>query len=158
MAAAQVMSGQSDIVIGGGVESMSRIEMFSSGGALVSTLILPCRIISFRREFRRSDRTIHGYSARTSTATRRKSETRGYGLVGSRFARSVVPVRDDNDIVILDRDEHLRPETTMQTLGALERPSLCRARSSASMPLRLQRYAQVERVDHVHTPAIHQGS
>jgi len=122
MAAAQVMSGQSDIVIGGGVESMSRIEMFSSGGALVSDphFTLPNYFVP---QGISADliATIHGYSRADVDSYAVESQKRAAEAWSEgRFARSVVPVRDDNDIVILDRDEHLRPETTLQTLGALE--------------------------------------
>src|SRR5882724_9384195 len=127
MAAAQVMSGQSDIVVGGGVESMSRIEMFSSGA------------------------TLHGYSRTDVDSYAVESQKRAATAWSEdRFARSVVPVRDDNDIVILDRDEHLRPETTLQTLGALEPSFAIQGEKFGFDTVALQRYAQVERIDHVH--------
>src|SRR5207237_1142394 len=65
--------------------------------------------------------TVHGYSRTDVDAYAVESQRRAAAAWSEgRFARSVVPVRDDNDIVILDRDEYLRPQTTMQTLGALE--------------------------------------
>ena len=59
-------------------------------------------------------------------------------------------MRDDNDIVILDRDEYLRPQTTMQTLGALEPSFAVQGEKFGFDAVALQRYAQVERIDHVH--------
>jgi acetyl-CoA C-acetyltransferase len=152
MAAAQVMSGQSDIVIGGGVESMSRIEMFSSGGALVSDphFTLPNYFVP---QGISADliATIHGYSRADVDSYAVESQKRAAAAWSEgHFARSVVPVRDDNDIVILDRDEHLRPETTMQTLGALEPSFAIQGEKFGFDTVALQRYAQVERIDHVH--------
>jgi acetyl-CoA C-acetyltransferase len=152
MAAAKVMCGQSDIVIGGGVESMSRIEMFSSGGALVSDphFTLPNYFVP---QGISADliATIHGFSRADVDSFAVESQKRAATAWSEgRFSRSVVPVRDDNDIVILDRDEHLRPETTMQTLGALEPSFAVQGEKFGFDTVALQRYAQVERIDHVH--------
>ena len=152
MAAAQVMSGQSDIVIGGGVESMSRIEMFSSGGALVSDphFTLPHYFVP---QGISADliATVHGYSRTDVDSYAVESQRRAAAAWSEgRFARSVVPVRDDNDIVILDRDEYLRPQTTMQTLGALEPSFAVQGEKFGFDAVALQRYAKVERIDHVH--------
>ena len=152
MAAAQVMSGQSDIVIGGGVENMSRIEMFSSGGALVSDphFTLPHYFVP---QGISADliATVHGYSRTDVDSYAVESQRRAAAAWSEgRFARSVVPVRDDNDIVILDRDEYLRPQTTMQTLGALEPSFAVQGEKFGFDAVALQRYAKVERIDHVH--------
>jgi acetyl-CoA C-acetyltransferase len=152
MAAAQIMSGQSDLTIGGGVESMSRIAMFSSGGALVSDPLftLPHHFVP---QGISADliATLHGYS---------RADVDGYAVASQeraarawsegRFARSVVPVRDDNGLVILDRDEHLRPETTLASLGALEPSFATQGESFGFDTVALQRYPQVERIEHVH--------
>jgi acetyl-CoA C-acetyltransferase len=152
MAAAKVMSGQSDIVIGGGVESMSRIEMFSSGGALVSDphFTLPHYFVP---QGISADliATIHGYLRSDVDSYAVESQKRAAKAWSEgRFVRSVVPVCDDNGIVILDRDEYLRPETTMQTLGALEPSFAAQGEKFGFDAVALQRYAEVERIDHVH--------
>jgi acetyl-CoA C-acetyltransferase len=94
---------------------------------------------------------VHGYSRTDVDAYAVESQKRAATAWSEgRFARSVVPVRDDNDIVVLDRDEYLRPQTTMQTLGALEPSFAVQGEKFGFDTIALQRYAQVERIDHVH--------
>jgi acetyl-CoA C-acetyltransferase len=152
MAAAQVMSGQSDVAVGGGVESMSRISMFSSGGALVSDpyFTLPHRfvpqgisadLIATKYGYTRTD--VDGYAVESQRRA-------AYAWDNGYFLKSIVPVVDENDIVILDRDEHLRPETTMQTLAALEPSFIQHGEKLGFDAVALQRYPEVERIQHVH--------
>ena len=152
MAAAQIMSGQSDLTIGGGVESMSRIGMFSSGGALISDPIftLPHHFVP---QGVSADliATLHGYSRADVDAYAVESQHRAARAWSEgRFARSVVPVRDDNGILILDRDEHLRPDTTLESLAVLEPSFATQGESFGFDTVALQRYPQVERIEHVH--------
>jgi acetyl-CoA C-acetyltransferase len=76
---------------------------------------------------------------------------------GGRFAKSVVPVKDRNGLTVLDHDEFIRPDTTLEGLGAL-RPSFASIGESAGFDsVALQKYHQVEKIDHVHTPGNSSG-
>ena len=152
MAAAQVMSGQADLVIGGGVESMSRVAMGSSGGAWFADPEVAFRthyvqqgisadLIATRDGFSRDD--VDAYAVESQ---RRAAEAWDDG----RFAGSVAPVTDENGAIILDRDEHVRPDTDMQALAALN-PAFDRmGRDMGFDSVILQRYPEVERIEHVH--------
>src|SRR6478672_9364261 len=100
-AAAQIMSGQHELVIGGGAESMSRVGIGASGGAwpMDPSMAVPSYFMP------------QGVSADLSAA---KAWDEG------RFNKSVVPVKDINGLTILAKDEHMRPTTTMQSLGQLQ--------------------------------------
>ncbi|MCY4192209.1 MAG: acetyl-CoA C-acyltransferase, partial [Rhodospirillaceae bacterium] len=121
MAAAQVMAGQSDLTIGGGVESMSRVPMGSDGGAYAMdpAVAMPiyfipqgigADLIATREGFSRDDVDAYAVESQNRAA---KAWENGY------FEKTVVPVKDVNDRIILARDEHMRPEADMQSLGAL---------------------------------------
>ncbi|MDX5360760.1 MAG: acetyl-CoA C-acetyltransferase [Alphaproteobacteria bacterium] len=153
MAAAQVISGASDLAIGGGVESMSRVPMGSDGGAwavdpecAIPLYFVPqgisADLIATKYGFSRDD--VDAYSVESQKRAQRSWEE-------GRFAKSIVPVHDDNGLTILDHDEHMRAETTMQSLGALK-PSF--QGIGEGMPgfdaVAIQRYPEIERIDHVH--------
>jgi len=152
-AAQKVRSGWDDLVIAGGVESMSRVPMGSDGGALMmdpesgyAIGVVPqgisADLIATLEGFSRHD--VDSYAAR-SHALAAKAWADGA------FDRSVVPVRDRVGQVILGRDEHLRPETTVETLAALE-PSFAGIGEMGGFDaVALQRYHWLERIDHVHT-------
>lgn len=152
MAAAQVMSGQANLVIGGGVESMSRVAMGSSGGAWFADPEVAFRthyvqqgisadLIATRDGFSRDD--VDAYAVESQ---RRAAEAWDDG----RFADSVAPVTDENGAIVLDRDEHVRPNTDMQALAALN-PAFDRmGRDMGFDSVILQRYPEVERIEHVH--------
>jgi acetyl-CoA C-acetyltransferase len=152
MAAAQIMAGQSDMSIGGGVESMSRVALGADGGAWFTdpgvafkTYYTPqgigADLIATREGYSRDD--VDAYAVESQ---RRAAEAWREG----RFAASIVPVRDQIGGVLLDRDEHMRPETTMQVLGAL-RPAFARLGAEAGYDaVAIQRYPDVETVEHVH--------
>ncbi len=152
MAAAQVMAGQSEAAIGGGVESMSRIQMFSSGGALISDPLFTMAN-NFVPQGISADliATKYGYSRSDVDAYAVESQARAAAAIQSGyFTRSIVPVRDDSDIVILDRDEYARPETTMQSLAALEPSFAVQGEKFGFDAVALQKYPEVERINHVH--------
>jgi acetyl-CoA C-acetyltransferase len=152
MAAAQVMSGQSDMAIGGGVESMSRVPMGSSGGAWASdpqvafhTYFVPqgisADLIATKYGMSRTD--VDAYAVESQKRAAR-------AWAEQRFARSVVPVRDINGLTVLDRDEHIRADTTMQSLASLE-PSFAGSGENFGFDaVAIQRYPEVERIEHVH--------
>jgi acetyl-CoA C-acetyltransferase len=153
MAAAKVISGEADFAIGGGVESMSRIPMASDGGAWATdpavayhTYFAPqgigADLIATKFGFSRTD--VDAYAIESQ---RRAKMAWHEG----RFARSVLPIRDVIGEVILDHDEHMRPEADMQSLASLK-PSF--QAMGEEMPgfdtVALLRYPEVERINHVH--------
>src|SRR3989344_2198858 len=153
MAAAKVKAGEADFAVGGGVEAMSRVPMGSDGGAwpvdpssAFSTYFVPqgvsADMIASKWGFSRDD--VDAYSVESHKRAARSWEE-------GRFARSVVPVKNQLGLVQLDRDETIRPNTDMQTLGALN-PSFAMMGEMAFDSVINQRYPEVERVNHVHTP------
>jgi acetyl-CoA C-acetyltransferase len=158
-AAAQVMSGQHEMTIGGGAESMSRIGIGASGGAwpvdpsiAVTTYFLPqgisADLIATKYGFSRDDVDTYAVESQKRAA---KAWDEG------RFKNSVVPVKDVNGLTILAKDEHMRPATTMQTLAALQ-PAFVQMGDMAGFDaVAVQRYPEVEAVNHVHTPGNSSG-
>ena len=153
MAAAQVMSGQSQATIGGGVESMSRVPMGSDGGAwpvdpavAIPMYFVPqgisADLIATKYGMSRDD--VDAYAVESQKRAKAAWDA-GY------FKKSIVPVKDQNGVELLDHDELMRPHTTMQTLAALE-PSF--KMQGEAMPgfdaVALQRYPEIEKVNHVH--------
>ena len=152
LAAAQVMAGQNQMTIGGGVESMSRIGLGASGGAWLADPRWCSRPITFPRASRRISSPPNMAShAAMSTAMRCKASGGRRSRVGARyFLGSLVPVVDQNGLTLLDRDEHMRPDTTMQSLGALK-PSFAEMGETYGFDqVAIQRYPEVEAIEHVH--------
>ena len=152
MAAAQVMSGQSDMAVGGGVESMSKVPMGSSGGAWATdpqvafhTYFVPqgisADLVATKYGFSRDDVDAYAVESQKRAAN---AWSKGY------FKNSVVPVKDINGLTILDRDEHMRPDTTMQSLASLEASFTMPGEQFGFDALAIQRYPEVERIKHVH--------
>jgi acetyl-CoA C-acetyltransferase len=158
-AAAEVMSGQHEMTIGGGVESMSRVGIGASGGAwpvdpsiAVKTYFLPqgisADLIATKYGFSRDDVDAYAVESQKRAA---KSWEEG------RFRNSMMTVRDPNGLPILAKDEHMRPTTTMQTLAALQ-PSFVQMGEMAGFDaVAVQRYPEVESINHVHTPGNSSG-
>jgi acetyl-CoA C-acetyltransferase len=151
-AAAQIMAGQQDMAIGGGVESMSRVGIGAAGGAwaLDPTIAVPhyflpqgisADLIATRYGFSRAD--VDAYAVESQ---RRAAEAWDDG----RFNKSVVPVKDINGITLLAKDEHMRPSTTMQSLAQLQ-PSFVQLGEMAGFDaVAIQAHPEVEAIDHVH--------
>ena len=151
MAAAKVMTGEADMAIGGGVESMSRVPMASDGGAWPTdpssafpSFFVPqgisADLIASLYGFSRDDVDAYAVESQKRAA---KAWAEG------RFSRSILPVRDQMGAVILDHDEHMRPDATMQSLASLN-PSFAMPGEMAFDAVIQQRYPEVERVNHVH--------
>jgi acetyl-CoA C-acetyltransferase len=158
MAAAKVISGEADMAIGGGVEAMSRVPMGSDGGAwpvdpasAFPTYFVPqgvsADMIATKWGFSRDD--VDAYSVESH---KRAAKSWAEG----RFKNSVVPVKDQLGVTILDHDETIRPNTDMQTLASLN-PSFAMMGEMAFDAVINQRYPEVERVNHVHTPGNSSG-
>ena len=158
MATAKVKSGEADFAVGGGVEAMSRVPMGSDGGAwpvdpssAFPTWFVPqgvsADMIASKYGFSRDD--VDAYSMESH---RRAAAAWADG----RFSKSVLAVKDQLGLTILDRDETIRPSTDMQTLGALN-PSFAMMGEMAFDAVIGQRYPEVERMTHVHTPGNSSG-
>ena len=151
-AAAQVMSGQHDMTIGGGVESMSRVGIGASGGAwpIDPMIALPAY---FMPQGISADliATKYGFSRDDVDAYAVESQRRAAAAwQEGRFAKSVIPVKDVNGITLLDRDEHMRPTTTMQSLAQLQ-PSFVQMGELAGFDaVAIQAHPEVESISHVH--------
>ncbi|QGZ36438.1 acetyl-CoA C-acetyltransferase [Stappia indica] len=150
--AAQVMAGQHDLVIAGGAESMSRIGIGASGGAwpvdpevALPSYFMPqgvsADLIASKYGFSRDD--VDGYAVESQ---KRAAKAWDKG----RFSRSVVPVRDLNGLTILDRDEHMRPETDMQSLAALNPSFEMMGQMGGFDAVAIQAHPELASITHVH--------
>ena len=152
MAAQKIRSGWDEVVLAGGVESMSRVPMGSDGGAWAmdpatnyDTYFSPqgigADLIATLEGFSRED--VDRYAERSQRLAARAWDE-------GRFARSVVPVKDMNGVTILDRDEHMRPGTTVESLAGLK-PSFAMVGDMGGFDaVALQKYHWIEKIDHVH--------
>jgi len=158
-AAAQVMAGQHDMTIGGGVESMSRVGIGASGGAwpvdpsiALKSYFVPqgisADLIATKYGFSRDD--VDAYAVESQKRTGRSWDE-------GRFKNSVIAVKDVNGLTILDRDEHMRPSTTMQTLAALNPSFIQMGEMGGFDAVAIQRYPEFEAINHVHTPGNSSG-
>ncbi|CCH57149.1 acetyl-CoA acetyltransferase [Fibrisoma limi BUZ 3] len=151
MAAAYVMSGQVDAVVAGGVESMSRVPMGSDGGALFMNPQIVARhnivpqgisadLIATKYGYSRQDvDTFAAESYRRATVSQQEG----------RFHKTLVPVRDEIGVTLLDRDEGVRPDTTAESLSKLK-PAFEAMGQMGLDALALLKYAQYDRINHVH--------
>jgi len=153
LAANQVRAGAGEAYIGGGTEMMGRVPMGSDGAAIAADPTLAMKsyfvpqgisadIIATKYGFSRDD-----VDALAVESQRRAAQAWDEG----RFARSVITIRDQNGLPILDHDEHMRPGTDMQTLGALK-PSF--KDMGETMPgfdaVAMLKYPQMDHINHVH--------
>jgi acetyl-CoA C-acetyltransferase len=152
-AAQKVASGWDSLVVAGGVESMSRVPMGSDGGAWandpetsLATGFAPqgigADLIATLEGFTRED--VDSYAVE-SQARAGKAWANGW------FSHSVVPVADRNGVTILDRDEHMRPGTTLEALGKLKPSFAVPGEQAGFDAVALQKYHWIEKIDHVHT-------
>src|SRR3954454_12456790 len=151
-AAAQVMSGQHDMTVGGGVESMSRVGIGSSGGAWAMdpaaaspTDFMPqgisADLMATKYGFSRDD--VDAYAVESQ---KRAAKAWGEG----RFNKSVISIKDQNGLIILDHDEHMRPSTDMQSLAALNPSFVVPGEMGGFDAVAVQKHPEVEEVNHVH--------
>ena len=153
IAAARVTSGWESLIVAGGVESMSRVPIGSDGGAFAQdpttaydTYFVPqgisADLIATLESFTRTD------VDEFAVASQEKAEA---AWRGGRFAKSIVPVRDINGLLLLDTDEHRRPGTTVESLAGLKPAFADMGEQAGFDAVAVQRYPQVERINHVHT-------
>src|ERR1700733_6203938 len=151
-ASAQIMAGQQDMAVAGGVESMSRVGIGSAGGAwsidpsiAVPHYFLPqgvsADLIATKYGFSRDDVDAYAVESQKRAAT---------AWDEGRFDRSVMPVKDVNGLTILAKDEHMRPGTTMQSLAALQPSFVQMGELGGFDAVAVQAHPEVEYVNHVH--------
>lgn len=151
MAAQKVRSGWEELVVAGGVESMSRVPMGSDGGAWaldpqtnLATSFVPqgigADLIATLDGFSREMVDEFGVASHRKAAAAQRD---------GHFGRSLVPVRDDLGLAILERDETIRADTSVEKLGQLQ-PSFAKVGAMGYDAVALRKYPQVERIEHVH--------
>ena len=151
-AAAEIMSGQHDMTIGGGVESMSRVGIGAAGGAwpmdpaiALKSYFMPqgisADLIATKYGFSRDDVDAYAVESQKRAATAWNE---------GRFARSVISVKDVNGLTILARDEHMRPTTTMQSLAQLNPSFVQLGEMGGFDAVAVQAHPELETINHVH--------
>ena len=151
-AAAKVMCGQADLAIGGGIEMMSRVPMGAAGGAWAQDPQVANKTY-FVMQGISADllASLHGYSRADNDSYAAESHRRAaLAWAEGRFARSVVPVQDFIGLTLLERDETVRPETSVESLAALKPAFAEMGQKYGYDTVAMQRYPQVERIEHVH--------
>ncbi|WP_368680176.1 acetyl-CoA C-acetyltransferase (plasmid) [Rhodococcus opacus] len=152
IAAQKVRSGFENLVIAGGVESMSRVPLGSDGGALFNDPTTAYDL-HFAPQGIGADliATIEGFSREDVDAYAARSQARAEAAwSGGYFAKSVVPVKDFNGVPLLDHDEHRRPGTTVESLASLKPSFATLGQQGGFDAVALQKYTSVERINHVH--------
>ena len=156
--AQKVASGWENLVVAGGIECMSRVPMGSDGGAMTSDAAFAIQE-SFVPQGIGADTiaTIDGYSREDVDAYAMESQRRAaHARDSGYFDGSVVPVRDKNGLMILERDDFIKPDTNMDILGGLK-PSFEMMGSMAFDDIILNKYNTLEKISHVHTPGNSSG-
>jgi acetyl-CoA C-acetyltransferase len=152
LAAGQIRGGLCDLVVAGGVESMSRVQMGTAGGAwstypplALGSYFVPQGISADLIATRQ------GYSRKDVDALAVESHRRAaLAWAEGRFARSIAPVVDGNGSTLLDRDELVRPDATAEGLGKLKASFVEMGEKFGFDAVAMQRYPEVERLEHVH--------
>ena len=152
-AAAQIMAGQSDLTIGGGIECMSRIPMGSDSGAMHADPAIAYKnyfvpqgigadLIATQYGFSREDVDAYAVESQVRAAN---AWDKGY------FKNSVIPIKDHIGMTLLDKDEHMRPGTTVEDLAGLNAAFVIPGQQAGFDDVALQKYPEVETIIHVHT-------
>ena len=152
-AASQIMAGQSDMAIGGGIECMSRVPMGSDSGAMhadpaiaYKTYFAPqgigADLIATKYGFSRED--VDGYAVESQKRAANAWEN-GY------FDQSVTPIKDRLGMTLLDKDEHMRPGTSAEDLAGLKAAFVVPGQQAGFDAVAIQKYPEVEFINHVHT-------
>ncbi|MEL7020155.1 MAG: acetyl-CoA C-acetyltransferase [Bacteroidota bacterium] len=152
LAATKIRSGWERLIVAGGVESMSRVPIGSDGGALVfdpdvinGVQYVPqgisADLLASREGFDRA--TVDAYALRSQ-------QRAAYAWEQGYFSKSIIPIYDRNGLLILDKDEHVRPDAKLEGLGALP-PAFAETGAQGFDAMAIHKYPDVESIDHVHT-------
>lgn len=158
IAAQKIASGWEDLVVAGGVEVMSRVPMGSDGGPMAmdpetsfKTYFVPQGIgadtIATMEGFSREDVDRFALNSQQKAAAAWENNA---------FAKSVVPVKDQNGVVLLEKDELIRPDATLEALSSLK-PSFAAMGQMGFDNTALRKYSHLESINHVHTPGNSSG-
>jgi acetyl-CoA C-acetyltransferase len=150
--AAKVKAGDVDLIVGGGLESMSRLSMGASGGAWSADPDLAWGT-SFVPQGVGADliATKYGYSRQDVDSFAVESQKRGGAAwEGGHFGKSIVPVKDAVGVTMLDRDEHMRPGTTVEDLAQLKPSFEMMGQNFGFNAVAIQKHPDVEQINHVH--------
>lgn len=151
LAAMKVRSGWEELVVAGGVESMSRLPLGSDGGAIMDDPMVS-ETIGFVPQGISADliATLEGFSRQDVDTFALQSQQRAAQAEQEGRFKSLIPVRDAQGNVLLDYDEHMRPETTLEGLATLRAAfeKMGQARFDA---IALRKYRQLDHIEHVHT-------
>ncbi len=158
IAAQKVASGWEDLVVAGGIESMSRLPMGSDGGAMGSDASMVIEE-GFVPQGIGADTiaTLDGYSREDCDAVALRSQQRAtHARDNGYFDRSVVPVQDKNGLTILEKDDFIKPDTTMEVLAGLN-PSFAMMGQYGFDDIIMKKYNTLHKINHVHTPGNSSG-
>ncbi len=152
LAAMKIRAGWAEMVVAGGVESMSRVPMGSDGGPILHDPEVIARVNAVPQGISADlIATIEGFTREDADAYALLSQQRAQkAWQEGYFAKSIVPIYDQNGLLILERDEHPRPDTTLEGLAALA-PAFAKIGAMGFDQMALQAYPDVERIQHVHT-------
>lgn len=152
IAAANIRSGWQELMVAGGIESMSRVPMGSDGGAIIYDPEVMTRV-NYVPQGISADliATIEGFSREQIDSFALQSQQRAHhAQQAGHFDQALLPICDQNGLSILKADEHIRPETTLEALETLK-PAFERIGASGFDQMALQKYPYIEKINHVHT-------
>lgn len=152
LAAMKIRSGLEDIIVAGGVESMSRVPMGQDDGPILYDPDVVGKI-NYIPQGVAADliATIEGFSREQVDAYALQSQNRAASAQrNGYFSKSIVEIKDRTGLTILDHDEHVRPDTTFEALSQLS-PSFFELGESGFDAMAMKKYPSVEKVNHVHT-------
>lgn len=151
IAAMKVRSGWEELVVAGGVESMSRIPMGSDGGALWEDMDVIRRLAIVPQGISADlIATLEGFTREDVDCFALQSQQRAAQARALGYFRSIIPVYDADGQLLLAHDEHIRPETTLEGLSQL-RPAFQKLGESMFDAIALAKYPQLDKIEHVHT-------
>ena len=153
IAAQKVRSGWDDLILAGGVESMSRVPMFSDGGAWTSDPNTNYHI-GFVPQGICADliATVEGFSREDVDSYALRSQSRAMiAWKNKYFMDSIVPIRDKNNLIILEKDEHMRPNTTLEDLNKRKLAFENLSNSGGFNDVAMKKYNYINNINHVHT-------
>jgi acetyl-CoA C-acetyltransferase len=152
LAAMKIRSGWEDMIVAGGIESMSRVPMGTDGGAMVYDPVVSTKIryvpqgiaadlLATKEHFSREKLDEYAFQSQQRAA---------FAIQNNYFKNALIPVTDQNGLMILDHDEYVRPETTLEILAALK-PAFAHVGETGFDEIALQKYPMLEMINHFHT-------